>query len=192
MRSRSGQQPVKVLQGNIDMLTFLPQRFAAQKGRPRGDLPALIHELGLQQGVLNQSWSELSVSALPCQQLLHGHCNFFAQARLSHCTLQGGEDQRVLLALALALKPQFILLDEVTSALDAESAIRTEKVLKQSGAALIWVTHDDSQPARVGGRILQLPLGTEMAVEQLLTSPRSNDTELQFGAEADIPSNGKE
>lgn len=38
------------------------QRFAAQKGRPRGDLPALIHELGLQQGVLNQAWSELSVS----------------------------------------------------------------------------------------------------------------------------------
>ena len=45
------------------MESGLLQRFTAQKGRPRGDLPALIHELGLQQGVLNQSWSELSVSS---------------------------------------------------------------------------------------------------------------------------------
>ena len=37
------------------------QQFAAQRGRPRGDLPALIHELGLEQGVLNQPWTELSV-----------------------------------------------------------------------------------------------------------------------------------
>jgi len=39
------------------------QQFAAQRGRPRGDLPALIHELGLEQGVLNQPWTELSVRA---------------------------------------------------------------------------------------------------------------------------------
>ena len=39
------------------------QQFAAQRGRPRGDLPALIHALGLEQLVLNQPWTELSVSA---------------------------------------------------------------------------------------------------------------------------------
>ena len=38
------------------------QHFKAQRGRPRGDLPALIAELGLEQGVLNQPWVELSVS----------------------------------------------------------------------------------------------------------------------------------
>ena len=161
------------------------QRFAAQNGRPRGDLPALVHELGLQQGVLNQSWSELSVSIM----LLSCVSSCSRQPRIS--CLQGGEAQRVLLAVTLALKPLFVLLDEVTSALDVESAVRTEKVLKESGAALIWVTHDDSQPARVGGRILQLPLGTEMAVSQLLTSPRiSNDDELEFGPEPETP-NGK-
>ena len=32
-----------------------------QRGRPRGDLPALVHQLGLEQGVLNQPWVELSV-----------------------------------------------------------------------------------------------------------------------------------
>ena len=94
--------------------------------------------------------------------------------------------------MALALKPQFILLDEVTSALDIDSAIKAEKVLKESGAGLIWVTHDDSQPARVGGRILQVPLGTEMAVEQLLTSPRSSHDEPIFDPELKLASNGKE
>lgn len=45
------------------------QQFKAQRGRPRGDLPALVAELGLDQGVLNQPWVELSVSAtlLLCQ-----------------------------------------------------------------------------------------------------------------------------
>ena len=51
---------------------------------------------------------------------------------------------------------------EPTSALDQDSARKAERVLKESGAGLIWVTHDDSQPARVGGRVLSLPLGTEV------------------------------
>lgn len=37
------------------------QQFKAQRGRPRGDLPAIIAELGLEQRVLNQPWVELSV-----------------------------------------------------------------------------------------------------------------------------------
>ena len=39
------------------------------------------------------------------------------------------------------------------------------QVLKHCGAALVWVSHDDSQPSRVGGRILQLPLGSQVAAE---------------------------
>jgi hypothetical protein len=41
------------------------QQFKAQRGRPRGDLPALIHRLGLEQSVLNQPWTQLSVRT-PC------------------------------------------------------------------------------------------------------------------------------
>lgn len=40
------------------------QNFKAQRGRPREDLPALIADLGLEQTVLNQAWSELSVRPL--------------------------------------------------------------------------------------------------------------------------------
>jgi hypothetical protein len=37
---------------------------SAQKGRPRGNLEALEEEFGLDPGVLQQPWSELSVSEL--------------------------------------------------------------------------------------------------------------------------------
>lgn len=40
------------------------QQFKAQRGRPRGDLPALIYRLGLEQSVLNQPWTQLSVRRL--------------------------------------------------------------------------------------------------------------------------------
>ncbi len=68
------------------------------------------------------------------------------------CVSQGGQAQRVILALALALQPEVLLLDEVTSALDHEAVLKVEKVLKACGAALIWVTHNDDQPARYAPR----------------------------------------
>jgi ABC-type phosphate transport system ATPase subunit len=75
--------------------------------------------------------------------------------------LSGGQAQRVQLAIAIALHPLVLLLDEPTSALDPESTRRAEAVLKNCGAALIWVSHDPGQPGRVGGRVLSLPLGNE-------------------------------
>ena len=57
----------------------------------------------------------------------------------------------MVLALALALQPEVLLLDEVTSALDYEAVLKVEKALKACGAALIWVTHNDDQPARWAG-----------------------------------------
>lgn len=36
-----------------------------------------------------------------------------------------------------------------------------EQTLKESGTALVWVTHDNEQPERVGGRVLELPTGRQ-------------------------------
>ena len=50
------------------------QHFKAQRGRPRGDLPAIVAALGLEQRVLNQPWVELSVSAAQWTPSSFGHC----------------------------------------------------------------------------------------------------------------------
>ncbi len=55
--------------------------------------------------------------------------------------------------MALALKPVVILLDESTSSCDIHSTLLVEQAVKKNGAAVVWVSHDPSQPSRVGGRI---------------------------------------
>jgi ABC-type iron transport system FetAB ATPase subunit len=130
-------------EGTPARLYVAAQKFAAQRGRPRGDLPALVHALGLEQAALHRSWASLS----------------------------GGEAARAALAVAVALRPDVLLLDEPTAALDAASARRVERALKASGAALVWVSHDPAQPGRVGGRVLDLPAGIESAAATPPASP---------------------
>jgi putative ABC transport system ATP-binding protein len=61
--------------------------------------------------------------------------------------LSGGQNQRVAIARALANKPQIILADEPTAALDIERAHSVVKMLKEvtktQGVAIIMVTHDE-------------------------------------------------
>jgi len=74
--------------------------------------------------------------------------------------LSGGEARRVALARALVCQPKLLLLDEPFSSLDAESrddGFRfLESVLELSQAAVILVTHDLEEAARLGGTHLQL------------------------------------
>lgn len=60
--------------------------------------------------------------------------------------LSGGQRQRVAIARALATQPAVLLCDEITSALDLESAARVMAVLHdlcRSGIGVVFVTHDE-------------------------------------------------
>lgn len=82
-------------------------------------------------------------------------------------TLSGGEQQRVSLIRALALKPKLLLLDEVTAALDDHHKRVVEACVKErnrkDGLTVLWVTHDMEQVKRMigsvwfvsGGQVLQ-------------------------------------
>ncbi|MTI85165.1 MAG: phosphate ABC transporter ATP-binding protein [Firmicutes bacterium] len=67
--------------------------------------------------------------------------------------LSGGQKQRVALARTIANGSRILLLDEVTSSLDHESAMSIENLIinlnKEHGYTCLWVTHDRLQAQRV-------------------------------------------
>ena len=76
--------------------------------------------------------------------------------------LSVGEQQRMMLARALALEPDVLLLDEPTSALDEtarDGVERTLSELARAGVAMVLVTHDRSQAERIASEVIRLEDG---------------------------------
>ena len=76
--------------------------------------------------------------------------------------LSVGEQQRVMLARALALEPEVLLLDEPTSALDEAARDGVERTLfelAQAGVAMVLVTHDRGQAVRIASKVVELREG---------------------------------
>ena len=82
------------------------------------------------------------------------------QRRVAH--LSSGERQRLALVRALVMRPELLILDEPTGALDADSTARVETLLKallENGMTLLLITHDAAQAARLGQRFWRMEAG---------------------------------
>lgn len=77
--------------------------------------------------------------------------------------LSGGEARRLAFARALALEPKLLLLDEPFASLDPEARQSgfdlLEQVLERSSAAVLLVTHDPEEAARLNGTQMNLTEG---------------------------------
>jgi putative ABC transport system ATP-binding protein len=79
--------------------------------------------------------------------------------------LSVGEQQRVMLARALALEPEVLLLDEPTSALDETARDEIERTLRdlREGVSIVLVTHDGAQAERLTTRTVRIRDGQAVA-----------------------------
>jgi polar amino acid transport system ATP-binding protein len=76
--------------------------------------------------------------------------------------LSGGQQQRVAIARSLALSPQVMLFDEVTSALDPELTVEVLKVMEdlaQRGMTMVLVTHEMAFARRVADQVVFMHKG---------------------------------
>jgi len=95
--------------------------------------------------------------------------------------LSGGQQQRVAIARALAMKPELMLFDEVTSALDPELVGEVLKVMQdlaEGGMTMIVVTHEMGFARRVGSRVLffhEGQIAEEGPPDQIFTDPRNEN-----------------
>lgn len=91
--------------------------------------------------------------------------------------LSGGQQQRVAIARALALRPQILLLDEVTAALDPElvnEVLDTVRALAREGITMLLVSHEMSFVREVSTRIVMMDKGQVVEIgtpKQIFEAP---------------------
>ena len=97
--------------------------------------------------------------------------------------VSGGQLQRMMAAMVLCGKPDLLILDEPTSAVDVTSQIELLKafksVIKQEGAAAVFVTHDISVVAQIADRVVVLYAGEvqeQGTADQVINRPAHDYT----------------
>ena len=97
--------------------------------------------------------------------------------------LSGGQQQRVAIIRALAMRPQLMLLDEVTSALDPELVAEVLDVIRElatGGMTMLIATHEMSFARDVAHRVCFLDAGVILEQgppEQIFGTPREPRTQ---------------
>jgi len=97
--------------------------------------------------------------------------------------LSGGQQQRVAIVRALAMRPQLMLLDEVTSALDPELVGEVLNVIRElaaGGMTMLIATHEMSFAREIADRVCFLDGGVILEQgdpEQIFSSPEEPRTQ---------------
>ncbi len=97
--------------------------------------------------------------------------------------VSGGQLQRAMVAMAMACKPDLIIFDEPTTALDVTTQIEVlaaiKRITRQFNTAAIYITHDLAVVAQLADRIMVLRYGNlveENNARQLIAHPKEEYT----------------
>lgn len=110
--------------------------------------------------------------------------------------LSGGLRQRMMIAMALALKPSLLICDEPTTALDvtiqAQVLDLIRELSREIGTAVLFITHDLGVLAELADRVAVMYAGRiveQQSVSEIFTSPKHPYTEglLQSIPRLDYP-----
>jgi ABC-type polar amino acid transport system ATPase subunit len=96
--------------------------------------------------------------------------------------LSGGQKQKIALIRAIMMKPRLLLLDEITSSLDIESAYQVLGIcesIRRQGISIVCVSHNFEFISRLTDRAIMMSEGAcveQAEVNQLLTKPQHKIT----------------
>jgi cell division transport system ATP-binding protein len=157
-------------------------KYHSQHIRP-AEIPRMRRTLGIvfqdfrlleDRSVYDNVAFALHVTGTKSSEIKKNVLHALADVGLSHVRnkmpheLSGGEQQRVVIARALANTPQFLLADEPTGNLDPATSNEILKLLKEintRGTAIIMATHNYDLVRKVNERILQVKNGRVIDVE---------------------------
>lgn len=134
----------------------------------RHAIPYTVEETVLMGRIAHRRWWEV-YSADDREAALHAmeELDIAGYAKKFYSELSGGEQQRVLLAAALAQNPEILLLDEPASALDPGHKFHLlellEKLAAEKKIGIVMISHDLSLAARYARRIVLLNKGRIVA-----------------------------
>ena len=107
--------------------------------------------------------------------------------------ISGGQKQRVMIAMAIACKPQILIADEPTTALDVtvqKEIIELLKELQQeTGMSIIFITHDLSLVSEIANTVLVMYQGNVVEqgdVKQVFKSPKHNYTKALINSKPNL------
>lgn len=161
-------------------VTYVAQS-AAAAFNPAKRLMEQVIETSLSHGLMSKAEAEKRAVGL-FRELGLPNPETFGQ-RYPH-QVSGGQLQRAMTAMALCPKPDLVIFDEPTTALDVTTQIDVlaaiKKAIRETGVAALYITHDLAVVAQVADDILVLRHGKKVeygTTRQIITAPREAYTQ---------------